>query len=123
MSWIAQTLDEFGRSIGLAGLHPDAGGLVSLRIGSDRRLDLRVLEEEVLLLLARPVQVIDRLPILRRALDTCHVRHGWSLPVRAGLTRDGQLAFIARLPAREFSLPALEQAYDLLERLHERAGG
>lgn len=123
MSWIDQTLDDFGRGIGLAPLRLDANGLVSLRIGTDHRLDLRVLEEEVLVLLARPLHTTDRPAVLRRALVACHLRHGWSLPVRAGLTRDRQLAYIIRLPAREFRLPALEQAYDLLNRLHEQADG
>ncbi len=31
MSWIAQTFEEFGRSIGLPGLRPSEGGLLSLR--------------------------------------------------------------------------------------------
>ncbi len=119
MNWIAQTFSEFGRSIGLAELDPGPNGLVSLEIGLDRRLDFKVLEEAVLMFLGRPLGA-DKLLCLRRALDTCHQRHGWSLPVRAGLTRDGRLVFIVRLAAREFRPNTIEQAFDLLSRLHDR---
>jgi type III secretion system chaperone SycN len=120
MSWIAHTFEELGRSIGVSRLLPDANGRLSLQIGDDRRLDFHVLEDAVLLLLVRPIERNDRLLTLRRALDACHLRHGWSLPVRAGLSRDGQLVFIARMHASEFRTNTVEQAFDLLTRLHDR---
>ncbi len=119
-SWIAQTFDEFGRGIGLPGLHPGAGGRLSLRLGARQHLDFQVLDEAVLLLLAGPPERSDKLTALQRALDACHVRHGWNLPVRAGLSRDGRIVFITRLAAREFRPHLVEQAFDLLNRLHER---
>ncbi len=122
MSWVAQTFDEFGRTIGLPGLSPGARGQVSLRIGDDCRLDFRVLDDAVLLMMVRPFTAADRLLVMRHALDLCHLRHGWTLPVRAGLSRDGQLVLIARLPMHEFRPPAVDQAFDLLRRLHDRIG-
>jgi type III secretion system chaperone SycN len=121
MSWIAQTFDEFGRSIGLPGLQP-AGGRLSLELGTGRRLDFHVLEDAVAVLLVRPLEGADRLPTLRRALDACHLRHGWALPVRAGLSRAGDLVFITRLPLPQFRPDGVEQALDLLTRLHARVG-
>jgi type III secretion system chaperone SycN len=121
MSWIAQTFDELGRSIGVPRLLPDANGRLSIRIGDDRRLDFQVLDDTVLLMLVRPIEGNDRTLAMRRALDACHLRHGWTLPVRAGLSREGQLVFIARLPTAEFRPNTVEQAFDLLTRLHERA--
>jgi type III secretion system chaperone SycN len=123
MKWIAQTFDEFGRSIGLPGLAPRDGGHISLRIGNDSRLDFRVLDDAVLLLLARPLAGSDRTLAMRRALDLCNLRHGWSLPVKAGLSRDSQLVFIVRVPVREFRPDVVEQAFDLLGRLHEKVSG
>ena len=120
MSWIAQTFEEFGRGIGLPGLEPAAGRL-SLSLGTQRRLDFHVLEDAVLMLLIRPLGA-DRLPAMCRALDACHLRHGWALPVRAGLSRAGELAFITRLPVTQFRPDTVEQALDLLSRLHERVG-
>jgi type III secretion system chaperone SycN len=121
MNWIAQTFDEFGRSIGLSGLQP-SGGRLSLQLGAGRRLDFHVLEDIVLVLLVRPLEGVDRLPAMRRALDACHLRHGWALPVRAGLSRAGELALITRLSLPQFRPDVVEQALDLLTRLHERVG-
>lgn len=123
MSWIAHTFEELGRSIGVPRLLPDANGRVSLRIGDDRRLDFHVLlDDTVLLMLVRTIPQNDRLLTLRRALDVCHLRHGWSLPVRAGVSREGQLVFIARMKSSEFRTNTVEQAFDLLTRLHDRVG-
>ncbi len=120
MTWAARTFDEFGRGIGLSGLQPGASGRLSLELGPQRQLDFQVLEDAVLLLLVHPLGRTDKSTAMRRALDACHLRHGWSLPVRAGLTRDGRIAFITQLPAREFQPHRLEQAFELLNRLHER---
>jgi type III secretion system chaperone SycN len=120
MSWITQTFEELGRSIGVPRLMPDANGRVSLRISGDHRLDFHVLEDAVLLLLVRPVEGNDRTVTLRRALDACHVRHGWNLPVRAGLSRDGKLVLMTRMGTSEFRPNTVEQAFDLLTRLHDR---
>lgn len=121
MSWIAQTFDEFGRNIGLPGLKP-SGGRLSLTLGTGRRLDFHVLEDAVAMLLVRPLEGTDRLPALRRALDACHLRHAWTLPVRAGLSRAGELVFITSLPLPQFRTDGVEQALDFLTRLHERVG-
>jgi len=120
MSWIDQSFEEFGRTIGVAGLRPREDGRLSLRIGAEQRLDFVVLEDAVLMLLVRPFQGGERLLALRRAFDACHLRHGWSTNVRAGLTRGGDLIFLATLPAREFRPNTVEQAFNLLARLHER---
>ena len=40
--------------------------------------------------------------------------------MQAGLQDESQLVFLARLPVREVTLPELEQALDLLTRLHDR---
>ncbi len=85
----------------------------------DRRLDFHVLDNRVLLLLVCPLHQGDRLKVMRRALEACHVRHGRSLPVQAGLSRGGHLLFITRLPVTDFRINTLEQALDLLNRLHD----
>ncbi|HEX3854075.1 MAG TPA: hypothetical protein VHW01_24095, partial [Polyangiaceae bacterium] len=72
------------------------------------------------LLLVRPIEGNDRTVRLRRALDLCHIRHGWNLPVRAGLARDGKLVLMTRVNTAEFRPDTVEQAFDLLTRLHDR---
>jgi type III secretion system chaperone SycN len=120
MSWVARAFDEFGRSIGLPGLHPNTAGRLSLLMAGESRLDFTMLEDRVLLLLLRPLNGASKLLAMRRALDACHVRHGWSLPVRAGLSREGQLLFIAHVPLRDLRPDTLDRALDLLRRLHDR---
>ncbi len=121
MNGIAQTLEEFGRGIGLAGLRTRHDGRVSLRIGAERRLDIHVQADRVLLMLMRPIAQHGRLATLLRALDDCHLRHGRSLRVSVGQSRAGELVFITQLPEADFRPHTLEQALDLLNRLHDNA--
>ena len=119
--WIAPTFDEFGRSMGIEGLAPDRDGGLSLLLDGERHLAFQVLDDAVLMLLAQPVGHGDSLGCKLRALALCHLRHGWNLPVRAGLSRDGRLVFMSHIPVRQFLLPVVEQAFDLLTRLHAQA--
>ena len=121
--WIAATFDEFGRGLGIEGLVPDDAGNLSLRLGPERRLGFHAGDDAVVVLLAAPPGLGDPLAQKQRALSLCHLRHGWAMPVRAGRARDGGLVFLVRIPARQFLVPAIEQAIDLLGRLLERARG
>lgn len=58
---------------------------------------------------------------LSQALRLCHYRYQWPFVVQVGVRRRAQLVFLARLPLREVSLPAIEQALELLTRLHDQA--
>lgn len=120
--WIASTFDEFGRVLGIDGLAPGRDGGLVLDVGQ-RQLAFQVLDDAVVVMLATRLPPGDALAVKCRALGLCHRRHGWSLPVRAGLARDGRLVFLVRLPTRQFQLPLLEQAYDLMGRLHQQAAG
>jgi type III secretion system chaperone SycN len=121
--WIAATFDEFGRGLGIEGLAPDARGRLSMRLGAERTLELRAADDAVVVLLAAPPSHGDALAERSRALGLCHLRHGWPMPVRAGRTREGGLVFLVRIPARQFLVPTLEQAIELLGRLLDRARG
>ena len=120
--WISSTFNEFGRILGIDGLVPGRDGGLALTIGQ-RQLAFQVLDDTVVVLLAARLPPGDALAVKCRALGLCHRRHGWSLPVRAGLARDGRLVFLVRVPGRQFQLPLLEQAYDLMNRLHQQAAG
>jgi type III secretion system chaperone SycN len=117
--WISSTFDEFGRILGIDGLAPGEGGGLVLAIG-ERQLSFQVLDDAVVVILASRLPPGDALVLKCRALGLCHRRHGWSLPVRAGLSRDGRLAFLVRVPTRQFQLPVLEQAWELMNRLHQQ---
>jgi type III secretion system chaperone SycN len=120
--WISSTFDEFGRILGIDGLAPGRDGGLVLAVG-ERQLGFQVLDDAVVVMLAAGLPQGEAPAIKCRALGLCHRRHGWSLPVRAGLTRDGRLVFLVRVPTRQFQLPLLEQAYDLMGRLHQQAAG
>lgn len=119
MNWIDETLEEFGRSIGVGPLRAGPDGGVSLNMGEEGRLSFQIGADEVLVMFARSLAPGSQLTLKLRALELCHRKHGWALPVRAGLSRD-RLVFFCRLPAREFHLPMLEQALELLTRLHDQ---
>jgi type III secretion system chaperone SycN len=121
--WIAATFDEFGRGLGIEGLAPDSHGRLSMRLGAERVLELRVADDAVIVLLAAPPGHGDPVAERSRALALCNLRHGWPMAVRAGRNRGGGLVFLVRIPARQFLVPTLEQAIELLGRLLEQARG
>ncbi|WP_142848248.1 type III secretion chaperone SycN [Telmatospirillum sp. J64-1] len=122
MSWVAQTIAEFGRSIGIDNLQPDAAGLVQMAFDSGDRLCFEEVEDELLVYLIREVDSHD--PALKlRALALCGEIRQWEWPVQAGLRGADRLVFLVRLPQRAVSLNVLEQSLDLLTRLHAMARG
>jgi len=122
MSWTDATLADFGRQLGIDGLAFGPGGFVQFDWRDGAVLGIHRGSEDVSIYLVRQLDY-DRPPVLRRALQLCDWRNGWPFAVQAGLRGDAELVFSARLPERDFTLPALEQAVELLGRLHEQARG
>jgi hypothetical protein len=60
---------------------------------------------------------------LERALGLCHFETVDRLRPDAGMTLDGSLVFSVRLDEKSLDVPALEQAFDFLCRLHDRVAG
>jgi len=122
MSWIEQTIAEFGRGLGIDDLRLNERRHVQLALGSGGLLGIEVVEDTVLVFLSREVSPHD--PELRmRALRLCHFKRQWPFPVQAGLRGNDRLILLARIPERQFSLSTLEQAMDLLVRLHGMVRG
>lgn len=122
MSWTDSTLADFGRQLGIEGLEFGPGNFVQFDWREGGVLGIRRGETDIAIYLARQLDY-DKAPVLRRALQLCDYRNGWPLAVQTGLRGDAELLFLARLPERQFTLQALEQALDLLGRLHEQARG
>lgn len=120
MTWAAGIIAEFGRSIGIEQLSPDPdiGGAVQLTFGGDGILGLEPGEDELLIYLARAVPPHDA-DIKARALAAVGPEQGWTWPVHAGTRGADRLVFLVRLPQSEVTLATLEQALELLTRLHE----
>lgn len=122
MTWVAQTIADFGRTIGVDGLALDDKGLAHMGLGGGGSLSLEAVGDELLVYMMRPVPPHDTEAKLR-ALGLCRSDRPWKWPVQTGLRGDDGLIFLVRLPEREVSLSNLEQALDTLTRLHALARG
>lgn len=119
MNWLDATLSDFGRQLGLADLRFDASGLVQLGFEQDGSLGIERRDEEVLIYLVRPLDYHDD-TLAERALKLVERRQGWRFPLQAGSLPGQRLLLLTRLPHRAFTLPALEEALQLLDRLHKQ---
>lgn len=118
MSWIDETIMEFGAGMGIENLSLGPSGVVCLDIETMGTLFIEQADEDMLIYLVRRFpQYADE--IYAKALTLCHYREALSFAVHAAFKGDDQLVFLARMPGEDFSLPVLEQAIDLLNRLHD----
>lgn len=122
MTWFARAVAEFGRGIGVEALRPGEAGAVQFAFANGDLLCLEEAADEMLVYLMREIPAHDP-EIKLRALALCRPDLHWPWPVQAGLRGPDRLLFLARLPAREASLPQLEKALELLMRLHRNTPG
>ena len=118
MSWIDETVADFGRRLGVGDLGFQRG-FVQLALSQGGMLGLAQGQSEVKIWLARPLEHNQR-HAFERALAECDFRKRSPFALQAGLRGDNELVVLARIPERGFTTPALEQALDILNRLHER---
>jgi type III secretion system chaperone SycN len=119
MTWMDDTISEFGRSMGLTNLAFDQEGLICLDFESLGTLFLEKADEYMLIYLAREVPPHET-GILGRALALCHFRHNLPFAVNTAFGADDRLFFLVRLVENDVSLPILEKSIDLLSQLHSR---
>jgi type III secretion system chaperone SycN len=122
MSIADNIVRDFGRTMGMPELAFNDHGVVRLKFERNGALSIERTAEGALLQLARPA---DRLRdgALERALGLCHFEAIDRLRPDAGLTLDGALVFSLRLEDKALDVPALEQAFEFLCRLHDKAAG
>lgn len=127
MNWVHGTVADFGRQLGLPDLSFDDGGLVQLQLQSGGLLAVEQVQrgtaDEVLVYLGRPLG-FEGGELLRRALTHAHCSSAQALPVQVavrGEAPEALLLMLLRLPARDFTLPALEHAVDYLNRWFDGA--
>ena len=121
MSWIDDTIAEFGMSMNIPGMAFNHHGVVSLNIEKVGAVLIEKSECDVLVLMLRPFPQFAE-DVCRRALDLCHYKNNPPFPVSTGLKREELLAFIMRIPERAFTLQAIESSLEYLAKLHEAAG-
>lgn len=127
MSWVQDTVAAFGRQMGLQDLSLDADGVVQLQLQSGGLLAVEPVRrgsiDEVLVYLGRPVG-FEGAELLRRSLMQAHSAAAQVLPVQVALRGEAPealLLMLLRVPASEFTLPALEHAVDYLSRWFDGA--
>lgn len=123
MSWIDDTLRDFGHQMGIEALSFGAHGAAQLVFQDGSVLSLEPVDrkgtEEVLIYLSRPMG-FDAPKIRRVALNQAHYKHAspaFSVQVVShGQGPDGHLVALIRLPARGFTLQILDRAHEHLSR-------
>jgi type III secretion system chaperone SycN len=122
MSIADDVVRDFGRTMGMPELALNQNGVVRLKFEKNGALSIQRTAGGALLQLARPG---DRLRdgALEKALELCHFDAVDRLRPDAGLAVDGALVFSVRLDEKALDVPALEQAFEFLCRLHDKAAG
>jgi type III secretion system chaperone SycN len=119
---IGPVIDAFAHGLGLTEFSWSAHQGVAV-FAFDRRGTLYLEEhpEGLLMYLSRDFDTRESVRArLTQALRLCHYRHNWPFVVQVGWRDASHLVFLARLPLAEVTLPALEQALELLTRLHDQ---
>ena len=119
MSWLDETLADFGRRLGMGELRFGTGGFVQFALSEGGLLGIAQSPGEVRVWLARPLARSDR-GAFERALVQCDFRRRPALALQAGLRGDDELVLLARIPERDFTTPMLERALELLTTMHQR---
>ena len=122
MTWVHDTVAEFGRQLGIDNLGFDKHGLVQLQMHSGALLAVEPAQRgqtpEVLVYLIRPAGHMAA-NMLRKGLAKAHYSNGGSMPVQVVIRGGGpeaMLLALVRLPERAFTTQTLAQAVDYVGR-------
>lgn len=121
MSWVEQTLADYGRGLGIEGLRLNQDGVAQLQLQSGMLLAVEHVGEEVLVYIA-PMLAFEDDALKLRALKAAGFRNGGGEPIQIGLNGTGMeavLVILTRVPERSFTLPRLGQTFDYLCRWFE----
>jgi type III secretion system chaperone SycN len=126
MSWIDDTLAEFGEQLGIPSLQLGAQGVLQLELQAGGLLGVQLAEGasgDVLVYLGRPLG-FDAGTVLRNALAHAHHASASPMPVQVAVRGEGPEALLialTRVPEREFTLQALTGIVDYLGRWSDGA--
>ena len=118
MSWVDETLADYGRSLGLPTLEFNDDGVASVRFERLGELYIERLEDGVLIYVTREYDQPDA-TLYANALAACHWELNPPMPVNSSLHGDRLLVFSATLADSEFDVPATERTIDYLGRMHD----
>jgi type III secretion system chaperone SycN len=126
MDWIQQAVREFGETLDIENLQFDASEGIELALESGEVVGIACLPElasqEMLVYVSAPL-AFDPLPQMALALQHGNARYGTAPYLQAAIVQK-RLVLAIRLDAREFNLPALDEAvWRLVDMQHEAAAG
>jgi len=122
-SLLDDIITQFGRSLGMEDLALRDGGTVVLDMQQMGTLAFELIgerREDISVSLTRRVDFDDsRVPA--KLMELCHYRNAPLFPIRAALTRAGDLTFAVGMEAGEFTLPNLNTAVEALIIFHQQS--
>jgi len=123
MDWIQQAVRDFGDTLDIENLQFDAAQGIELALDSGELVGIACSPElalqEMLVYVSAPL-AFDPLPQMALALRQSNARHGAAPYLQAAIT-GSRLVLAVRLDAREFNLPALDDAVWRLVDMHHEA--
>jgi type III secretion system chaperone SycN len=125
MGMVEDTINEFGNTMGIEDLQFNQNGTIVLSIENIGTLCIEKSNvekfPEIILCMIRAYPQHDD-EISRKALAACHYDKGHPFPVSAGVKGTDMLAFMARIPEKQFTIPAIEQCIPWLARMFDEIG-
>ena len=118
MEWVNNAIDNFCESAGLESSF-ETTGRIQLLFEQSGLLNIEIVREDLLLFLTRNLDWHQRDKCQYHALKLCSYEHGWPFLIRAGMLGEESLVMTAAIPLNDVTLPTIEQAFNLLSRLHD----
>ena len=121
MSAIADSMGELIASMGLDPGRVRLDGHLALSVEGLGDLHFEEAEDELLMYLAREIQVDeDALDVQRKAMSLVHFHNVLPFPVQVARLEES-LVMLTRIQAHDIDLPRLQRAVDLLGELQDKA--
>lgn len=118
MDWVNSAVDDFCKVSGLESSF-ETTGMVQLLFERSGLLNIEVVNDNLMLFLTRKIEWHQKEECQLRALRLCHYDQGLPFYIKTGMLNKESLVMMASVPLDEVTLPAVEQAFNLLSRLHD----
>ena len=121
-AWIESVLEEFGRAAGLRGLALNARGAAAIRFDSGMELRFESARGELAVAVTIPSGADAA--SMSRLLSMARRAPGRRQTLRTGyLAKSGRAVFAVRIPERAATLPAVNEAFEMLRAAAMEFGG
>jgi hypothetical protein len=120
MTWVNDTIRDFGISIGLPELMLNERGILDLDLPNEARLRIAHLAHLPVpeIVLSRSETMFYPTPVLlTELLKLNDFRNPSEWPIQTAIT-DHELCISVRIPERSFVVNAMEQAFSSLQNMH-----